>query len=77
MIPVNITVTSVKKNEIPNNGSTTVQNVVFLLIPNVLLRTTQISKETHLIATCFDMLHIKLIVKTTLNDTNDLSMCPM
>ena len=77
MIPVNIIVTFVKKNEIPINGSTTVQNVVFLLIPNVLLGTTQISKETHIIATCFEMLHINLIVKTTLNDTNDLSMCPM
>ena len=47
MIPVNIIVTFVKKNEIPNNGSTTVQNVVFLFIPNVLLGTTQISYETH------------------------------
>ena len=77
MTPMNITVTFVKKNEIPSNGSTTVQNVVFLFIPNVLLGTTQISKETHKIATCFEMLHINLIVKTTLNDTNDLSMCPM
>ena len=73
MIPVNTTATSVKKNEIPNTGFTTVQNVVFLLIPNVLLGTTHISKETHKVATCFEMLHINLIVKTT--DINDLYQC--
>ena len=77
MTLVSITVTFVKKNEIPNNGSTIVQNVVILLIPNVFLGNTQISKETQLIATCFEMLHTDLIVKTTLYDTNDLSMCPM
>ena len=30
-----------------------------------------------LVPSCLEMLHINLIVKTTLNDTNDLSMCPV
>ena len=30
-----------------------------------------------LLPSCLEMLHINLIVKTTLNDTNDLSMCPV
>ena len=77
MTPVSITVTFVKKNEIPNNGSTTVKNVVIQLIPNVFLGNTHISKETYIIAIYLEMLHLNLIVKTTINDTNDLSMWPM
>ena len=69
MTPISITVTFVKKNEIPSNGSTTVKVVVILLIPNVFLRNTQISKETNIIAICLEVLHLNLIEKTTLNDT--------
>ena len=43
MTLVNIAVIFVKKNEILNNGSTTVKIVVILLISNVLLRKIQMS----------------------------------
>nr|XP_023897934.1 uncharacterized protein LOC112009826 [Quercus suber] len=60
-----------------NNGSTTVKVAVILLIPNLFLGNTQISKETYIVAFYFETLNLNLIVKTTLNDTNDLSMCPI
>uniref|UniRef100_A0A7N2LC63 Calcineurin-like phosphoesterase domain-containing protein n=1 Tax=Quercus lobata TaxID=97700 RepID=A0A7N2LC63_QUELO len=47
MTPVNITVISVKKNEIPNNGSTTVQSAAFLLIVTVFLGKIQMSSNTY------------------------------
>ena len=62
MTLVSITVTSVKKNEIPSNGSTTVKIAVILLISNVFLGKTQITRNTnngHL----FGDLHINLTVK--------------
>ena len=75
MTLVNITVTSVKKNEIPSNGSTTAQIVVFLLIPNVFLKNIQITRNTNNGHHLGD-LHINLIVKTTpMTHTNDLSIC--
>ena len=46
MTPVNITVISVKKNEIPNNGSTTAQSAAFLLIVTVFLGKIQMSSNT-------------------------------
>ena len=48
MTPVNITVRSVKKNEIPNNGSTTVQIAAFVLIVTVFLEKPQMSFNSHL-----------------------------
>ena len=63
MTLVSNTVTSVKKNEIPSNGSITVKIAVILLISNILLGKTQITRNTnngHL----FRDLHINLIVKT-------------
>ena len=47
MTPVNITVISVKKNEIPSNGSTTVQSAAFLLIVTVFLGKIQMSSNTY------------------------------
>ncbi|KAF3973678.1 hypothetical protein CMV_002913 [Castanea mollissima] len=47
MTPVNITVISVKKNEIPSNGSTTVQSATFLLIVTVFLGKIQMSSNTY------------------------------
>ena len=46
MTPVNITVIFVKKNEIPSNGSTTVQSAAFLLIVTVFLGKIQMSSNT-------------------------------
>ena len=63
MTPINIIVIFVKKNEIPNNGSTTMKIAVILLIPIVLLGENQITRNTcngHL----FGDLYINLIVKT-------------
>ena len=48
MNPMNITVTSMKKNKIPSNGSTIVQIVVILLISNVLLGKTQIGRNRYI-----------------------------
>ena len=47
MTPVNITVISVKENEIPSNGSTTVQSAAFLLIVTVFLGKIQMSSNTY------------------------------
>ena len=47
MTPVSITVISVKKNEIPSNGSTTVQSAAFLLIVIVFLVKIQMSSNTY------------------------------
>ncbi|KAF3943194.1 hypothetical protein CMV_030223 [Castanea mollissima] len=47
MTLVNITVISVKKNEIPSNGSTTVQSATFLLIVIVFLGKIQMSSNTY------------------------------
>ena len=49
MNPMNITVTFIKKNEITSNGSTIVQIVVILLIPNVLLGKTQIGRNRYIL----------------------------
>ena len=47
MTPVSITVISVKKNEIPSNGSTTVQSAAFPLIVTVFLGKIQMSSNTY------------------------------
>ena len=47
MTPINITVISVKKNDIPSNGSTTVQSAAFLLIMTVFLGKIQMSSNTY------------------------------
>ena len=47
MTPLNITVISVKQNEIPSNGSTTVQSVAFLLIVIVFLGKIQMSSDAY------------------------------
>uniref|UniRef100_A0A7N2R253 Uncharacterized protein n=1 Tax=Quercus lobata TaxID=97700 RepID=A0A7N2R253_QUELO len=44
MTPMNITVISVKKNEIPSNGSTTVQSAAFLLIVTEKLHLSLVKK---------------------------------
>ena len=63
MTLMSITVTSVKKNEILSNASTTVNIAVILLISNVFLGKTQITRNTnngHL----FGDLHINLTIMT-------------
>ncbi|KAK7830741.1 hypothetical protein CFP56_028004 [Quercus suber] len=47
MTPVNITMKSVKKNEIPTNDSTTMRIAIFLLIATVFLGKNQMSKEAY------------------------------
>ena len=47
MAPVSITVISVKKNEIPSNGSTTVQSAAFLLTVIVFLGKIRMSSNTY------------------------------
>ena len=47
MTLVNITVKSVKKNEIPSNGFTTVKIAIFLLIAIVFLGKNQMSSNTY------------------------------
>ena len=84
MTPVNITVKSVKKNEIPSNGSTTVQSAAFLLIVTVFLGKIQMS--TPIMATSWEVPHSNLTfthtqctfieeIKTNDNIKSDLSMC--
>jgi hypothetical protein len=67
----NITVTFVRRNETKNLGSTIVQIVVILLIPNVFLGNIQITSLevlTHLTVTHTPLLSLRKL-KTTLNVT--------
>ena len=86
MTPVNIIVIFAKKNEIPSNGSTTVQIPAFLLIAIVFLGKMQMSSDAYN-AISWEVLPINLTVthtitcikeiKTTGNVKSELSMCPM
>ena len=83
MTPVNITVIFAKKNEIPSNGSTTVQIPAFLLIAIVFLGKMQMSSDAYN-AISWEVLPINLTVthtitcikeiKTTGNVKSELSM---
>ena len=76
MTPMNITVIFVKKNKIPSNGSTTMKIAVILLIPIVLLRKYQITRNKyngHL----FGDLYINLTVKTISMAQLISPICPM
>jgi hypothetical protein len=76
MTVVNTTVISVKKNETRNIGSITVQIAVFLLIPNVFLGNTQMSRNK-IMAICLKVLTFDCHPHplTLIEETKDYPQC--